>query len=492
MKSEGIFESVPKHFWNTARSQQLKHELVQYDPSLLQNTDQLNFIWGFLVMQNYAVELVDSDEYKEVRARKLRAMGDVALGIIPCFDGRNVAILQGGRELSYHPAAGSFIGVDEGALSLPRSALLREGIRRVAFNPDVHLLEAVAGHGAGLEEKKEFPPELLGGPCGKAVALKQTGEIKADEDLIDGILRVQRETTIKAVTNQYQSSREEAHLPPLPEVCVGMVFDTFRRGFVLDYDQRNSREYLSTTKMMSSYAGKMERELGGKVGTLGSMAETYTRLDKLIEVGQKRTMIIEALMEDPAFKGYRDDVMDYLHTYHPLLSDRQDRGMLFLWAQAGSIQYLGGLCDLDSMPTNPHTQHGERLIVQSKFKNPFILFPHVQTFASNPPDSIGYAEHARLQVSLMEEQFHGRKDHPGSFTMLLATPMDGSLIGRDTETSTVADNGESIRSVYQDEELGKMIKDKKLFVYPAITDSRNREVLRVPNQRSYAQTRNSH
>lgn len=485
-----IFSAVPDYFWHTDRSQALKHQLVRFDPSLENNPDKLGFIHGIMVAHNYAVSIVESKGFRSLRAQKLRTLADAILGIIPCFDGRNVPMLQGGRELSYHPAAGGMIEYDNygNGLYLPRSANLREGITTAAQQPEHHLTEFVAGHAPGLDEKK--PPKKegeYGATCGKLELEKAEGRLYEGETLIQGSLRL-TQPTVEAVNKQYGNSREEAGLYPLDEVALPVTFDTYRRGFVIGADQNpESGKRYSTTLETERIASKIESVAGKEVGEFGSMAETYTRLDKLLEVSQARFRVTRQLLTHQEFGGFRTGIANYIHDNNPGFTEKQLWGITYFIAFTTAMQYLAGLADRDQEPKNPHIHHGELVSVLSKVRNPFLLFSHIQTFSSNPPESHKYADHGRLQNNIMEAE--GRNNpiiQDFGHIMFLPTPIDGSNMTPATLTTARADNGESVRAIYQDEHLSERYRQGRFSGYPMLTDSRTREVLLIPNQRTYA------
>lgn len=293
-------------------------------------------------------------------------------------------------------------------------------------------------------------------------------------------LIIAQKITLAAITNFYNTRREQADLPPLKQAGIVALNDTATMGFELRY----SSNKLSSTEISNNLRDKL------RDGNFGKFRYSFTDPERLIEISKEIYYYTHLLTEngEGLFLQTKNQIEKYIDANLPDLNENQKKGLLFIIARKVAFQYLTGLSQLpeDGYPNHPFAQHNEQDIsvsVHGHLLGEFDSFE--QHFGSSPAK-----ESVIRQIKIANIVMDGNQPKKGETRVIFVnTPIHSKDLvngnGKFAYEQALAQNASLFREIIQDPELCEFIKSGKILPIPVLIDDVSRKVLEIPDHSAY-------
>lgn len=334
-------------------------------------------------------------------------------------------------------------------------------------------------------EKKPHPDQRE-----EALAAKKQLENALSPDDIRTILEtpiaeeaniiIAEKITLRAITNFYNTRREQAGLPPLKQVGIVALNDTATMGFELRYNGQK----LSSADFSNYLKDKLASPKFAKY------RNSFTDPEKLIEISKDILDLTTQLItsnENPFFET-RDKINQYIENNLSDLSIHQKQGLRFIISRKIAFQYLTGLSHLpeNSQPNHPFAKHNEQDISVSEHGHLLGEFDSYQEHFGISPAKESIIRQIKIANIVMDN--NGLKTDE-TRVIFVNTPIHSKDIisgnGLFAQEQARAQNADLFRKIVQDPELCELIKKGKILPIPALIDDETRRVIEIPNHSAY-------
>lgn len=293
-------------------------------------------------------------------------------------------------------------------------------------------------------------------------------------------LLIAEKTTLAAITNFYNSRRQQAGLAPLDLVGIVALNDTATMGFEL----RNRGQRLSSTDL----ANKLKIEVGD--GKFAKFQKKFTNPELLIEISREILDLTTQLMKSPetAFARTRNDIDQYINYNLRALNEHQKQGLRFIISRKIAFQYLTGLSQIprDGRPNHPFAKHNEQDVSVSEHGHLLGEFDSYQQHFGSSPARESIIRQIKIANIVMDS--NGLKTNENR-VVFVNTPIHSKDVlsgnGKFAMEQATAQNAELFRTIVQDPELREMIKNGKILPIPVLIDDETRRVVQIPNHSAY-------
>ncbi len=429
---------------------------------------------------NKVAEILKSPFYKEVIENDKELKGPCAVNVDICIDGRIPDIhLLGLTGNTWETGAG-IIGLREspldGQMELESSRLTEAVIERTEKeNPQ--MIQILTAH-TSLSEHRRLAQnnfeKLPDHGCGKMKKMHLDGEV-TNRDLVAANLEI-HEQSAQAFTDLYNRAAEANNVEPLRKVAITAVYDTDTMGLMLGYGTDHE---LFTTDITRGIVAdqRINEDLTRIAGEPGSMKDTFTDVDKIIDLETQVMKTTEYLMNDDTFKGsFEKYSSSYLQDY----TDEQKHALFYTLTRNIAFQRTSGVyVEQDSHDhAHPFVHHGEgyqSLSMDGAIVGEFD--PEVQVFGamvSTDQEAVG---HIKIQTGLMESI----KATEPPYIMFLSNSLTNGATPEVLERAR-GQLRELYRTIKSDTEIMDWIKTGKLVPVPVLIDSKTREIRDVAKE----------
>lgn len=421
--------------------------------------------------------LSQDDQMLAVIDREKDLKGDCKLGIVICIDGRISILHQFGKTANTWEVAGSQIEIVENEgepyISSRRLIGALEDTADEAIRENRDLLEIVTAH-TGETSK-----------CGKIGRDINQGLLKGK---IDDVALQEAKKRSRAIENSYNEILESKGKSKLDQVAVTAMIDTDTMGFILNYGAAELE--LSTTKLLmeNGFKDYLESQIKSKVGTFGSMRDSFTNMNSFIEYSEKVVNTTEFLLNEEINRedGVIKKVQDYIGVNFPKLTDFQKKVLQFNIARSIANQYVTGLADKSS--EHPYSKHREEFLTVSPNGKPFgrhnIESP---SFGSTPKDRNDMLEQVKIGLSIIDA--HKNKEDYKPNILFISNPIDKGIWDSHKGTTYHAATYSSIvyyNHLLGDSQIRERVNNGSLILVPVLVDDQDGRVLEIMDYSNYA------
>lgn len=426
----------------------------------------------YITDTNETARMIQELDHGDLINKEKELKGNCKTGTVICIDGRISIIHQFGRTANVWEIAGSLVESEQrpdGQVYLTTHRLIDALQKTSKASEGRDLLEIVTAHTSSDPNHK----------CGKMTGL--VDEAGLPRAIIDGKALQAAELRAQAIENTYNEIRRSQGKEPQAQVAITAMIDTDTMGFILNYgkpDVLSSSDRLMNTGLLAN----IHEDMLSVAGNFGSMKDTFAAKDKILEYSQKVEAITRYLMrtetqrQDSVVKGIRS----YIGIHFPNLTPSQRQALEFTFCRTMASQYVTGLSG--ERFNHPYNEHEEKYISVSPFGKSFGRHDYTQqSFGSTPKDRKDALNQVKIKLSIMSHH----KGHDDAKIIFVSNPIKrGVLSYPDLQmSSTYAEIIDSNRAyyeyLYQDSELNKQIKERKLILVPLLVDEDTGEVLRI-------------
>lgn len=442
----------------------LEKQLNLYLNHLGKHTDQTfppqvrKRIWAIIDRNNAVAKILETPNFRKIVKKQRELMGDAALGLVFCIDGRIPAIFIGGRFARHFEVPAGEISTikrkSDGKL-IPDSSDLNEALRRIASTGD-DLLEIIFAHTS------------LSNPhhgCGAMMAKKESGP--------EANLKIIKDITTPAISNMYREFRIQLGLEPLKVVAIAALYDTDTFGIVLNT--------LSTTKLTNQFKDQLDEYFVKDNLLFGSFKDRFCDLKYLTAFTKKLLEVTEDLLDGKVTPKLHQEVKEYVEKFYQDLTARQKKALLFLLMRNVALQYLIGSSVLKRKTADhPFFKHQESYMAVAMRGATIGKFdPQTQAFASTPADP----KQAISNINTMLSLLNGTKPY-----ILFVC---NSINLRDLKENShvlqrlLGSNAGLLRDIIADQRLGGMIETGDMIPVPVLIEENTRAVLKIVDHSGY-------
>lgn len=432
-------------------------------------------IWDIIERNNVVSRILESRNFKKLTKRQKQLLGNTALGLVFCIDGRIPAIFLGGRFARHFevPAGETSITKrkSDGKL-IPDSSDLNEALRRIASGTD-DLLEIIFAHTS------------LSNPhhgCGAMAAKMRAGLVEPKITLEEENLKIIKNKTIPALTNMYREFKTQLGLEPLKTVAIAALYDTDTFGIILNYDLRKMGHFLSTTELTKKYQKDLDKYFIKNNLVYGSFKEKFADLHYLTSFSKNVLEITESLLDRKVAPILSEELKCYIDKFYPDLTNRQKQALLFLLIRNIAFEYMTGSANLKrKIADHPFFEHEETYMAVAMRGATIGKFdPENQAFASTPADPKQAIADVNTMLSLL-----GNSKKP--YILFVCN----SINSRDLKENShvlqrlLGSNAGLLKRIVEDKKLGAMIEDGEIIPVSVLIEENSREVLKIVDHSEY-------
>ncbi len=452
---------------------------------------------------NHISALMHGSSYEYVAVMKKGLTGAVTFGLGFCVDGRIARIYFGPAVSTWEVPAGEIAvepRLSDGKL-IPKSHDLCEGIKR-SVTPSKDLFEIFFAHYDSTD-----PGHGCAAIAGVLQALKAKDKTAAEMEILDKddikfMLKCQNaedanaylleKTSIEAITNFYNTCRQQAGLKPLAQVGIVALFDTATVGVTLKKDG----QVLSTTELTNQYRSVIQKIFGTEIGKFGNSGAIFTYPGHFLDFSERVLKLIESLLNPHVHINLEDEhdharpnqfynhIDDQINQFYPLLTPRQKQALRFFLARTVAFQYMTGLSEVSSHPHHPFATHKETYMAVSE-RGEFVgKFDTEQAFGSSAADIQVGIKQIKIEISVMTKT----NSHNGKpFVLFVCNPISSGDFRRNSKgmQRARANNASFVRSILADKQLRELIREQRLIIIPTLIDDESREVLEIVDHSAY-------
>lgn len=433
-------------------------------------------ILKIITRSNSVTHVINSKDYKYLFQSKQKLLGDVALGLVFCIDGRIPAIFLGGKFASHWEVPAAELTVNkrksDGKL-IPESNDLCEAFRKVASS-DRDMLEIVFGHTSLVDPDHG---------CGAMAAKRKSGLLSSNLSNEEANLKIIEENSIPAITTIYNEFRQQYGLDELKRVCISAIYDTDSFGIIFGSD-KNAQ--LSTTKLTEKYKDVMDNFFIQDNIVYASFRKTFTQLKSLTKFSQSELSITESLLTNPSFKALSKQLDEFIDIHYLDLTENQKMALKFFICRTMAIQYLIGACKVSKRnPFHPFSNHEEEYMAISTRGSTIGKYdPEEQGFCSTPSDAAVATTNIKIKLSIMSNK---KKLQTQAALLFICNPVSRrDLRENNNQLHKVMDaNAELFRAIIADTDLGKMVENLELLPISVLLDEDTSEILKIIDHSAY-------
>lgn len=530
--------SMPESTSNQVLKSQLEKHFFSLHDKLLNGTPlhtatendraaekSLEYALSVMERNNKMVAIINSEEFVRIKNAEGQLKGPCDISEIDCLDGRFDRSSESFTENTWEVSA-AMIEVErrlsDGKL-IPQSTKLCEGLRRrferaYQEDGDHQLLELVLAHSDSTDNPKDphfgcaahaltikaltTQENALEDAKSKEEAEKAAAflndkhqlEQKLSKDDIAAILKKKQahdshtealeRTTGEAITNVYNSLREEKGLKPLSRVCVVARYDTATMGIVLKQDG----EELATSDLTNKNKDQIEDFAKEHDLSFGLYRDKFQDPEHFVELSKNVLLITRELMKDTngKFTSINEEINNYLKKHLDELTDYQKQALKFKLLRKTAWQFLTGLSNVpDEGPSHPFARHNEAYISVSdggRFLGKYDSLE--QQFGSSPAGKV--AAEKQIEIALLVMNKYNLKANKPRILFLNSSLNLDDYLAKNRDLQRIrANNAEFLIHIIRDPQLGKLIKEGKLIPIPVILEEESRAVLEIPDHSVY-------
>lgn len=457
--------------------QQLKYYLEHFGKHIGNKITQKDNkrIWDIIERNNAVSKILESRNFKKLTKRQKQLLGNTALGLVFCIDGRIPAIFLGGRFARHFeiPAGElSIIKRKSDNKLIPDSSDLNEALRRIASGR-YDLLEVIFAHTS------------LSNPhhgCGAMIAKMKAGLVEHKLSLEEANLKLIKNRTIPALSNMYKEFKVQLGLEPLKTIAIAALYDTDTFGIILNIDLRKEGKALSTTELTSKFKAEMDLYFIKDNLMFGSFKEKFSDLAYLTPFSKNMLEVTESLLDKKVVPLLVMEVKNYLDKFYQDLTDRQKQALLFLIIRNIAFQYLTGLSNLKrKIADHPFFEHEETYMAVAMRGATIGKFdPENQAFAATPADPKQAIANINSMLSLM-----GNSKKP--YILFVCNSINSRDIKENGHVlqRLLGSNAGLLRDIINDHKLGAMIESGEIIPVPLLIEETTREVLKIVDHSGY-------
>lgn len=484
-RARRIFDRIYKNDRINVRAsvKSLKEQLNLYLDHLSAHTgkkidaEDRKRIYEIIGRNNEVAKILASRDFKEMTNKNKNLLGPAALSVVFCIDGRIPAIFLGGRFSTHWEEPAGEITVEkrksDGKL-IPVSSELCESMRKMTFSGK-DILEVIFAH-----------TSFLGHGCGAMAAKKKMGLVPKDVELEDANLKIIKERSIPALTNIYNELRNQQGLKELKRVAVGALYDTDTFGILLNYEEREKGNMLSTTELTNEFRNEMDDFFIKDNLVFGSFKETFSSLKYLTKFLETVYIVTSKILELEKFMLLRNVLENYIKKNYPDLTKDQQNALKYLLVYTIAFQYLtGASATSKDNYYHPFVHHEEQYLAVSTRGTVIGKFdPEDQGFASTPPDADTAISNIKTKISIMSVL---KENKPKPYILFICNPIAGRDLSENSIPlhKTMDANAELLRKILDDRDLGEMIEVGKIIPVPVFIEADNRAVLKIIDHSAY-------